>query len=92
MLTINQFNNIRNGLVFAKGEIVDSPDGINMSNSGEMLKWVAVKGYAEDWCIYIHFAHLGFYFVESQGDKVCMKENIQTLVPCDDEVFNSYRY
>ena len=92
MLTLKEFSKIPDGLVFAKGEIIDSPDGLHMSRSNKMLKWVAIKGYADDWCVYAHFADMGFSFVASQGDKVCDRENVQRVVPCDDEVFNRYRY
>lgn len=92
MLTYDEFIKIPNGSDFSKGEIIDSPYGLNMTNSGKMLKWIAVKGHINDWCIYAHFANNDFYYVRSSGDKVLSEDNIRMLVPCDDEVFENYRY
>ena len=94
MLTKEQFDKIPDGNVFVKGEVENSPLGIYMidSNKGKMLKWVAKKGYANDWCIYCHWSESGYDFVLSNGDKVSGEENIKKLVPCTDEVFKQYRY
>ena len=89
---MKSFLKIDSGKVFAQGEIMDSPEGLHMARTGKLLKWVAVKGYANDWCIYAHFADRGFGFVERSGDKATMKEHIQKLVPCDEDVFERYRY
>ena len=77
---------------FAKGEIIDSPDGVNITNSGMLLKWVAVRGGIYDWAIYCHFAYHSWDFVKSQGNKVIMEKNIKELVKCDNEAFSMYRY
>ena len=94
MITKEQFDKIPDGDVFVKGEIENSPFGVYMtdSNKNKMLKWVAKKGYANDWCIYCHWSESGFDFVISNGDKVCGEENIKKLVPCTDELFKQYRY
>ena len=91
MLTIEKLKEMELRSVFARGEIVDSPDGINMSNSGKMLKWVAVRGVIHDWTIYCHFASKDYDWIRSQGDKVGDPNNIKRLVPCDDEAFEMYR-
>jgi hypothetical protein len=80
------------GKQFAYGLMVDKPDGLFMTGSGRTLKWVAVKGYAKDWCIYTHYADNTWEFVQSNGDKVSGEKNIKRCVPCDDEVFAGYRY
>lgn len=92
MLVDKIFDDFPNGQIFAKGEIEDNPLGVNMSNSDKMLKWIAKKGYADDWCIYVHWSESGFDFVESNGDKVISKDNIQRLIPCTENVFKKYRY
>ncbi len=38
MLTLKKLKEIKSGTIFAKGEIVDSPYGINMANTGALLK------------------------------------------------------
>ena len=91
-LTKEGFDAIPDGEVILKGEIPDSPLGINMTNSGRMLKWVAKKGYADDWGIYCHWSESGYEFVISNGDKVTSERNIKRLMPCTEEVFKKYRY
>ena len=92
MLNMKSFSKIDYGKVFAKGEIIDNDEGLCFDRSGKMLKWVAVKGYADDWCVYAHLADNTFDFVKSYGNKVTMKENIQKVVPCEEDVFECYRY
>ena len=92
MLDMKSFSNIDSGKVFAKGEIIDSPEGLHMARTGRMLKWVAVKGYVNDWSVYAHFADNDWDFIKNSGDKVTGKENIQKVVPCEQDVFECYRY
>jgi hypothetical protein len=92
MLTFEKFSEIPDGLVFDKGIMVDSPEGLHMARTGRMLKWVAVKGYDNDWCVYTHFAENDWEFIESNGDKVGGTDNILKVVPCDEDVLKRYRY
>ena len=92
MLTLEQFNNIKSGTTFDTGLLIDSPEGIHMTGSKQMLRWVAVKGWADDWCIYAHLSHHDEEFVKLSGDKVIGDEGIRMAVPCDDNVLNRYRY
>lgn len=91
-LTKEEFDKIQPGEIFAKGETVDSPKGAHMTGSGKPLRFIAKKGYANDWCIYLHWATSSWEFIESNGDKTFMEQNIKNLVPCDDAVFKSYRH
>lgn len=79
---------------FASGLIANTPAGIYMIDSriGDMMIWVAVKGYADDWCIYIHWEESGKAFVQSNGDKIFNKDNINKLVSCTPEVLSMYRF
>lgn len=66
--------------IFATGEIVDNPEGINMTNSGKILRWIAKRGWIYGWTILVR-----------EGDKVTGEHNIRKLVPCDDEAWKLYR-
>jgi len=92
ILDSGTFDLLPQGEIFDSGEVVDNPTGINMTNSGDLLKWVAVKGYGEDWAIYIHWAYQDINYIKKSGDKVFSPENIRKLVPCTEEVFKRYRY
>jgi len=94
MVTIQQFDAIPDGETFAQGFALNDPDEIYMTDSriGEELRWVAVKGYAHDWCIYCLWANEStFGMVERNGDKIRTREYILKLVPCDEEVYKLYR-
>ena len=90
MLDLEMLESIPRGTVFAAGKTTDDNNGVNMTNSGKPLKWIAKKGY-NDWAIYIHWDTVSDYSVETQGDKVSSEKNIKRLVPCSDEAFNKYR-
>lgn len=90
-LTVEQLEAMEPG-VFAQGTVADNPTGVNMTNSDKLLRWVAVRGNAPDWKIYIHWATSDYEFVRTNGDKVTNAENIKKLVPCTDEAFAEYRY
>ena len=92
MLTLKKLKEMKPRTVFAKGKIVDSPKGISMTDSGNLLRWMAVKGGAHDWAIYCHFVDKDWEWIRFQGQKVMGKEKIIKLVPCDDEAFDRYRY
>ena len=92
MLTLKKLKQIKRDTIFAKGEIVDNENGINMTRSGNLLKWLAVKGWGNDWVIYCHWAHKSWDYIRRSGDKVVGEVNIKKLVPCDDEAFKRYRF
>ena len=93
MLTLEEFNKIPDGKIFATGILPNSPEGLYMTDSqqGKHLLWLAKKGYGHDWSIYCHWEDKGLHFVETQGDKVTMKEDILKCVLCSEEVLNLYR-
>lgn len=91
MLTIEKLKEMEPG-IFMRGEIIDSPEGINMENSGKQLRWVAVRGSGYyDWTIYCYLAEKDWDFIKTQGNKVTGEVNIKKLVECDDEAFKIYR-
>ena len=91
MLTIEKLKNMSPG-IFQSGAILDNPDGINMTNSGERLRWVAVRGGIHDWVIYCYWADATAEWIRDHGDKVHNENHIKKLVGCDDEAFNMYRH
>ena len=90
MLTVDMLKKMEPG-VFAKGEAVDSPLGINMTGSGRQLRWVAVRGGIHDWTIYCHWAFNTWDYIEKQGDKVFSEDIVKRIVPCDEEAYKMYR-
>lgn len=92
MLTLRQLEDMPDGIIFAHGETVNSPEGINMSNDGRSLHWVAKRGDGyHDWAIYIGIASWDDELIKTNGDKVTGEDNIKKLVPCDNEAYEMYR-
>ena len=92
VLILEDLKNMEPKAIIAKGEALDSPIGINMTNSGKMLRWIAVRGVIHDWCIYCYFANKSYEWIRGFGDKVRTEETIKRLVPCSIEAFEKYRY
>lgn len=92
LLTAERFDALPDGEIFATGEVVDSPDGVNMTGSGRMLRFVATKGHANDWAVYVHWSENDEAWIRENGDKVRGTENITRCVPCGDGVLGLYRY
>lgn len=93
MLTLKKLKEMEPHAVIAQGTVSDNSVGINMANSGRLLKWLALRGEIEDWCIYCYFDdEADWEYVQSNGDKVHSEDNIKKLVPCDQEAFGMYRY
>lgn len=63
-----------------------------MTNDGGELRWVAKKGYGYDWAIYCHWSYNNVDYVRDHGDKVMRELYIRRCVPCEDKVFNLYRF
>lgn len=92
MLTLKQLKDMPPGTIFASGIVKDSPEGINMVNTGKDLKWIAKRGYIHDWTIYISWANVPEIEVAQYGDKIFTEANIRKLVECDQEAFEMYRH
>lgn len=52
MLTLQQLKDMEPGTIIARGEMLDIPGGLDMNNSRESLRWIAVRGGIHDWAIY----------------------------------------
>ena len=98
MLTLKFFEQIPDGIIFQEGETKDSHEGINMSNSGRDLIWIAKKGIGFDWAIYTGIIDEGLndreniLYILKYGSKVTNGANIMKCVPCEEAVFKLYRY
>lgn len=95
--TPEMLSRIQEGAFFAKGFFVDDASGINIADTGNLVKWVAVKGDVEDWCIYYQNPHEGtftkdFYDIAINGDKLHYASHIMQLVYATPEMMNLYRY
>lgn len=90
-LTLDILKLFQSGTIFASGILPDSEEGINMTNSGRLLRWVAVKGSVDDWAIYCLPLGTTQEEVSSLGDKVCRSKAIRRCIQCDDETFLCYR-
>jgi hypothetical protein len=91
-LTLKKLKDMKAGTTIASGLFIDSPEGINLANSGQELRWVAVRGDIHDWAIYYHYSCNSELYVKDWGNKVRDEENIRKLVPCTEETFKMYRY
>lgn len=97
MLTLQKLQTMHQDTEIANGVTSNDPDGVFMTNNdlGRKLIWVAKRGGAPaaypDWAIYIHWESNGIDFVRKHGDKVTDKNNIQKLVPCDEQALKCYR-
>ena len=92
MLTTKVLEELPPNSIFATGVMRDVEDGLFMADTGEELRWVAVRGGIADWAIYCGFSTKSEEWVSRHGDKVCGKVHIQRCVPCDEEAFQRYRY
>lgn len=91
-LTLDDFRALPQGEVFAKGIVLDGQPYFNLSGQPYEFCWVAVKGHADDWTVYVAPREMGFYYAQSSGDKPMTESYIRYLVPCTDEVFRRFRH
>ena len=92
MLTQKEFDKLISGEVFSTGIQPNSPDGIFMTRDGGNLRWVAVKGFGNDWACYCHWDSNTVEYVKQSGDKLLNPAHIKLCVPCEDSVFRLYRF
>lgn len=92
MFTIQFLKLTKPETIFACGETIDAPNGVNMMNTGKQLRWIACKGRVNDWALYVGEVSHSYKYIQQYGDKVYSEEAIRKLVLCDDEFFKAYRY
>ena len=84
-LDLKTFEKCDHNMVLATGVVTEPSLHI------DPIRWVAVKGWGEDWAIYYHFEVSSLGLVREQGDKITSANLIQNLVPCTQEVLDKYR-
>ena len=85
------FDKIPDLTMFGAGITMDEPGGLNMTGSGQLLFWAAVKGGANDWSLYCSTVP-DTNHIRQFGDKVISEDNIRNVILVDDEVMSKYRY
>lgn len=88
---------IGNGHFFAKGIFVDDETGFNIQGTGNVVRWVAVKGDVEDWSIYYQNPSEGYLVrdfpdVAENGIKLHHPLWILKLVPSTGAMMKLYRH
>jgi len=94
-VTKDYLKSLKPSTIFAQGLIPNCPEtGIYVTDfrRGDILRWVAVRGFVEDWTIYCDFEENDVEAVRKWGNKVIYVYNIRKLVQCDDEAFKLYRF
>lgn len=84
-LTSKQFDEADHNSVLGTGVVTDPELYENP------VRWVAVKGWGNDWAIYYNLEHHSVGQVKGNGDKVTSANLIQNLMPCEVEVLEKYR-
>lgn len=95
ILTLELLKEMPKHHIFAQGYFVDRAGVINLANTNNIVKWVAVRGEIWDWAIYCDnpfYPQDNFKQVADYGDKLYNKEYIKKLVNCDNEAFKMYRH
>jgi len=87
----SEFRALPDGKVFARGVVLDGQPYFNFDRKERVLKWVAKKGYARDWAIYLGLLDWTWDEVERQGNKLHTEKLIRYLVPCSVSVIMLYR-
>lgn len=93
MITPELIKALPDGKAFASGTVFNSPEGVYMTSTrkGDLLKWIAKKGHANDWAIYIYWAELDDSFILDHGDKITSDKFIQFVIQCTPEALKLYR-
>jgi len=90
-MTLEEFNEIPYGEIFATGIQPNSPEGLFMTRDGGDLRWIAKKGYGNDWTVYCHWSYNDEEWISKHGDKLHNMEDVQLCIPCENEMIKLYR-
>ena len=91
-LTEQKLKDMPPGFIFASGYERDTYGGLNMTASGRLLRWAAVRGQGfHDWAIYVGEEDWLLPEIARSGQKVFNRKNILSIVKADEEAFDLYR-
>jgi len=90
MFTRDKLDKLDSGTIFASGIDFDGNDGIHLCNTGELLRWVAVRGGVDDWAVYADKARNSAESVRDFGCKLSKREALK-LVMGSEDFYNRYR-
>jgi len=90
-LTMKQLNEMMQGEI-CRGEMIDNPDGFHINGTGKLLKWVAMRGSINDWCIYTEscWEDMDYETVITNGNKIS-PEMAKKVIDGSEEVWQRYR-
>ncbi len=91
ILTLKKLKEMKPG-IFATGIVSDNSVGVNMTNSGRLLRWVAVRGGMHDWKIYCHWAYNSEQWIKDRGDKIHDMNSVKKLVKASKKALEMYRH
>lgn len=90
MFTREKLDKFEPGTIFASGLDFDGENGINLWNTGELLRWVAVRGGVDDWAVYANKSKKTAEYIKDYGCKLSRKEATK-LVIGNQDFCNRYR-
>jgi len=76
--------------VLVCGISIDNPEGINLSNTNKLIKFVFNCGGYKDWAVYIDEEHKSFDEVRDCGNKV-MPESLKNIFELEEGVEEMFR-
>jgi len=82
--------NLEPRTIFASGLTTDDVYGVCISNTNQVIRWVAVRGGIEDWAIYVGDYNDSLETIKDFGCKLPLKL-AKTLIGGTDEFFTWYR-
>lgn len=92
ILTKEMIENAEPESIIFQGETTDDENGLNMTRSGQPLRFIIFRGGIADWCIYTHTIDKPWFWIRDHGDKPHTREFIANVVEFDDEVWKMYRH
>jgi hypothetical protein len=92
MLTIERLKELPASEIFASGVVLDGTSDFNITGKPIRLRWVAKRGYIDDWAIYVGPEKWEPRRIAEYGNKVHFEKNIRYLVHCTDDAFRRYRH
>lgn len=78
--------------IIKEGVTTDDEHGLNMTGSGENLRYIIFRGGIADWCIYTHRTEFPASYIQAHGNKPHSRDFIENIVSFNEEVWEMYRH